>query len=129
MTTATTRHSGAPRRRQPTGRDRSLPLSEATQRVKGPAAAAGAAVSGLAVGALVGAHLRARRRPTLLGLPLPRGGEVRAGAEQALRAGRRLYEVESDIRALREQAEQGRRQSPIEVLLSGLTSRRLPRRA
>jgi hypothetical protein len=61
-------------------------------------------------------------------VPLPRSREVRLGARQAARAGRRLYELESDVRALRAQAEEGRRQSPIEVLLSGLTSRRLPRK-
>jgi hypothetical protein len=33
----------------------------------------------------------------------------------------------ADVNLLREQAQQARRQSPIEVLLSGLTSRTLPR--
>ena len=42
-------------------------------------------------------------------------------------AGRWLYEVQTDVNLLREQAQQARRQSPIEVLLSGLTSRTLPR--
>ncbi len=97
------------------------------RRAKGPAAAAGAAAGGMAVGVLVGA-LRGRRRSHVLGLPLPRSREVKAGAAQAARAGRRLYALESDVRALRAQAEEGQRQSPIEVLLSGLTSRRLPRR-
>lgn len=89
---------------------------------------AGAAAGGLALGAAVGAGLHARRRPRLLGLPLPRGRELRGGVEQVARAGRRLYQLESDVRALRVQAEETRRQSPIEVVLSGLTSRRLPRR-
>jgi hypothetical protein len=44
-----------------------------------------------------------------------------------VRAGRWLYEVQTDVRLLREQAAQSRRQSPVEVLLSGLTSRTLPR--
>jgi hypothetical protein len=82
----------------------------------------------MAVGALVGVRLRARRRPRLLGLSLPRGREVRSGAAQVARAGRLLYTLETDVRALREQAEQARRQSPIEVVLSALTSRRLPRK-
>jgi hypothetical protein len=35
--------------------------------------------------------------------------------------------VQTDVNLLREQAQQARRQSPVEVLLSGLTSRTLPR--
>ena len=92
------------------------------------AAAAGAAVGGLAVGTALGARLRARRRPHVLGLPLPHARELRSGARQAARAGRRFYALESDVRALREQAGASRRQSPIEVVLSALTSRRLPRK-
>jgi hypothetical protein len=89
--------------------------------------AAGAALGGVAVGTVVGARLRARRRPHVLGLPLPRGREMSSGAQQVARLGRKLYQLESDVRALRVQAERTRRQSPIEVVLSALTSRRLPR--
>ena|SRR6476659_2024277 len=96
--------------------------------VKAPAAAAGAAVGGLALGTVVGARLRARRLPHVLGVPLPRSREVREGARGVAQAGRRLYKLESDLRALREQADNARRQSPIEVVLSALTSRRLPRK-
>lgn len=103
-------------------------LSRTARRTKGPVAAAGAAVGGLAVGAALGARLRVHRRPHLLGLPLPRSHEVRVGARYVARAGRRLYELESDVRALREQADASRRQSPIEAVLSALTSRRLRRK-
>jgi hypothetical protein len=102
--------------------------SRTAGRAKGRAAAAGAAVGGLAVGTALGAKLRLHRRPHLLGLPLPSSHEVRTGAQQVARTGRRLYELESDVRALRAQADTARRQSPIEVLLSALTSRRLPRK-
>jgi hypothetical protein len=64
----------------------------------------------------------------MLGVPMPRAKEMKAGARQALQAGRWLYDVQTDLRLLREHAEQSRRQSPIEILLSGLTSRTLPRR-
>jgi hypothetical protein len=104
-------------------------LSGAARRAKGPAAAAGAAVGGLAVGTAVGARLHAHRRPHVLGVPLPRSREMRSGAQQVARAGRRLYELESDVRALRAQADTARRVSAIEVLLSALTSRRLPRKS
>ncbi|HEX7292288.1 MAG TPA: hypothetical protein VF250_14295 [Conexibacter sp.] len=94
----------------------------------GPMAAAGAAVGGLAVGTAVGARLRAHRRRHVLGLPLPHRRELRSGMRHATRTGRRLYALERDVRALREQADASRRQSPIEVVLAALTSRRLPRR-
>jgi hypothetical protein len=68
------------------------------------------------------------RRPHVLGVPLPRSSELRSGALQVARAGRRVYEVESDVKAIREQANATRRQSPIELVLSALTSRRLPRK-
>jgi hypothetical protein len=64
----------------------------------------------------------------MLGVPLPSSRELRSGAQRFARAGRRLYELENDVRALREQADATRRQSPIEVVLSALTSRRLPRK-
>ena len=94
---------------------------------KTPAVAGGAAAAGLAAGAALGIVLRGDRRPRAMGMPLPRSGEVKTGARQAIRAGRWLYELQTDVRLLREQAAQSRRQSPIEVLLSGLTSRTLPR--
>ena len=97
------------------------------QRLPRPAIAGGAAAAGLAAGTALGAILRAPRRPRLKGLPLPRGKELKDGARQAARAGRWLYEVQTDVNLLREQAQQARRQSPVEVLLSGLTSRTLPR--
>lgn len=85
-------------------------------------------MGGLLVGTAVGARLRAHRRPHVLGLPLPHAGEMRSGARQVARVGRRLYALETDVHALREQADGARRQSPIEVVLSALTSRRLPRK-
>jgi hypothetical protein len=42
-------------------------------------------------------------------------------------AGQALGRLQADLHAVHEQAEQTRKQSPIEVLLSALTSRRLPR--
>jgi hypothetical protein len=102
-------------------------LAVTAQRLPRPAIAGGAAAAGLAAGTALGAILRAQRRPRLMGLPLPRGKELKEGARQAARAGQWLYGVQNDVNLLREQAQQARRQSPIEVLLSGLTSRTLPR--
>ena len=120
----TTRAAG----RSGVGANGAVRISSGTARQSKAPAAVGAAVGGLAVGTALGARLRLHRRPHLLGVPLPRSREVRTGAQHLARAGRRLYELESDVRALRAQADASRRQSPIEVLLSALTTRRLPRR-
>jgi hypothetical protein len=94
-----------------------------------PAIAGGAAaVAGLVAGAALGARLRAQRRPNVLGVPMPRGSELKSGAKRAAQIGRWMSDAQADVRALRAQAEQSRRQSPIEVLLTGLTARSLPRR-
>lgn len=53
---------------------------------------------------------------------------MRDRAKHIAQAGRKLYQLESDVRALRTQADSTQRQSPIEVLLSALTSRRIPRK-
>jgi hypothetical protein len=121
-----TKRTGSSRRSNGSG---TKALADAAQRAKGPALASGVAVAGLAAGTVLGSKLRAHRRPHLLGLPMPRGSELKSGAKQAVRAGRWVAEMQADVRAVRAQAEQSRRQSPIEVLLSGLTSRRLPRHA
>jgi hypothetical protein len=102
-------------------------IAATAQRLPKPALAGGGEGGGVGAGTALGAILRGHRRPRVMGLPLPRGKEVKEGARQAVRAGRWLYEVQTDVNLLREQAQQSRRQSPIEVLLSGLTSRTLPR--
>jgi hypothetical protein len=102
-------------------------VGTAAKKAKGPLLTGGAAVAGLAAGTVLGSRLRARRRPHVLGLPMPRGSELKSGARQAARAGQWVAGMQADLRAVRAQAEQSRHQSPIEVLLSGLTSRRLPR--
>jgi hypothetical protein len=99
----------------------------AAKKAKAPLVAGGAAAAGLAAGTILSSKLRAHQRPHVLGLPMPRGSEVKSGVRQAARAGQWMAGLQADIRAVRAQAEQSRRQSPIEVLLSALTSRRLPR--
>ena len=96
-------------------------MSESTPRSSGPSPAAtgaiagGAAAAGIAGGYLISRRLRSRRS---------------ALAELAREIGAasiRLGRLSTDLQAVREEAGEHRRQSPIEVLLSGLTSRRLPR--
>jgi hypothetical protein len=103
------------------------PAVEAEQRAKAAAFAGGLAAAGLAVGTVLGSKRRAHRRRRVLGLPMPRASELKSGAKGAIRSGRWVTDLQRDVRAVREQAEQSRRQSPVEVLLTGLTSRRLPR--
>jgi hypothetical protein len=102
-------------------------VGTAAKKAKAPLVAGGAAAAGLAAGTILSSKLRAHRRPHVLGLPMPRGSELKSGVRQAARAGQWIAGMQADVRAVRAQAEQSRRQSPIEVLLSGLTSRRLPR--
>jgi hypothetical protein len=103
-------------------------IGTTAKNAKGPFAAAGGAAVGLAAGMVLGSKLlHANRRSHVLGVPLPRGSELKSGAKHAARAGQWVADMQADIRAVRAQAEDSRRQSPIEVLLAGLTSRRLPR--
>jgi hypothetical protein len=90
---------------------------------KFPVVAGSAAAAGLAAGAagtLLGSKLRSRRRRRVLGVRMPRGAEIKSGAEW-------LGRMQSDLRAVHAQAAESRKQSPIEVVLAALTSRRLPR--
>jgi hypothetical protein len=117
---SSTKRSSAPRSRSAASSNGSRPGTSVAEKAKLPLVAGGAAMAGLAAGALAGVKVRSRRRPRALGVPLPRGSEVKSGLEW-------LGRMQSDVRAVRSQAEQSRRQSPIEVVLSALTSRRLPR--
>lgn len=127
---ATTRSAGNAKRATGAKRSSSNGARPRTTsaKAKTPIVAGGAAVAGLAAGTALGAALQRSRRPRVLGVPTPRAKEMAAGARQALQAGRWFYDVQTDLRLLREHVEQSRRQSPIEVLLSGLTARALPRR-
>jgi hypothetical protein len=96
-----------------TGASRSGVAVQLAQKSKVPAIAAGTAVAGVAGGVLIGRRSR-------------RNG-VAELTRQLGRAGRSAGELAIEVRRLREQASESDRQSPLEVVLSGLTSRRLPR--
>ena len=132
MPTRSQRSTTAPRKRSAGGSNGSQPTSASASRnrsrsakrtpdkAKLPLVASGAAAAGVAAGSVLGAKLRSRRRPRVLGVPMPRGSEIKSAAQW-------LGRMQNDVRAVRAQADQSRRQSPIEVVLSALTSRRLPR--
>ena len=89
--------------------------SSVPSRASAGAIAGGAAAAGIAGGYLISRRLRSRHS-ALVELALEIGA-----------ASIRLGRLSSDLQAGREEAGERRRQSPIEVVLAGLTSRRLPR--
>jgi hypothetical protein len=115
-------------------------VASTARRTPGPVRAAGFAAAGLAGGLALGSRVAGRRRflsrRTVLGIPIGREpaavAAARALAGSTLRladAGRHVSRTADDIHELRHHLEQANRQSPIEVLLNGLTHRRGANRA
>lgn len=108
------------------------------RRARGPMLAAGAAAAGLAGGLAAGSRLGSKkrhslfaRRTRLFGMPLgPKPGVLRTiellrdGAKHLDSATSRLSSTSDDVHEIREQLDRVNRQSPLEVLLDGLTHRR-----
>lgn len=115
-------------------------VTTAAKRVKTPVLAAGATAAGLAGGALLGSRMASRRsgltgflRPQrrVLGVPVGRKSGLEVTASALGKVARELGSVAGkasdttdDVRQVREQLDRLNRQSPVEVLLSGLTHRR-----
>jgi hypothetical protein len=119
-------------------------VSNAAKKAKGPALAGGAALAGLAGGLAIAAAGGGPRR--VLGVPVPgtrrplvkinrpRRVNVKArGASKDLlkaagevgSAGRQVGDLVTEVQRVRTELDRGRRRSPIEVVLEGLTSRRV----
>jgi len=112
-------------------------IGAAASKAKGPALAGGAAVAGL-VGGMTIASRGARRR--VLGLPVPGTRRALIQVKRPTRvkttrdlmkaaghmgnAGRQMAELASEVRLARQEIGNGRRRSPVEVVLDGLTARR-----
>jgi len=112
-------------------------IGTAATKAKGPAMAGGAALAGL-VGGMAIASRGARRK--VLGVPVPGtrrplvkiktprrnsvAKDVAKAAGQMGSAGRQMAELATEVRLARQQLDSGRRRSPVEVVLEGLTSRR-----
>ena len=77
-----------------------------------PALTMGAAAAGLAGGLVIGTRLRRRKRGWYVALGL------------LGKAAKELGSTTDDIHQVREELEKANRQSPVEVLLDGLTHRR-----
>jgi hypothetical protein len=112
-------------------------IGTAASKTKGPAIAGGAAIAGL-VGGMTLASRGGRKR--VLGVPVPgtkrpllkvkRPTRVKTtrdlmkAAGHMGNAGRQMAELATEVRLAREQMGNGRRRSPVEVVLDGLTARR-----
>jgi hypothetical protein len=96
-------------------------MPESTTRSSVPSrASAGAIAGGAAAAGIAGGYLISRRQRSRHSALVELAREIGA-------ASIRLGRLSSDLQAVREEAGERRRQSPIEVVLAGLTSRRLPR--
>jgi hypothetical protein len=117
-------------------------VSTAAKKAKGPALAGGAALAGLAGGLAIAGRGGGRRR--VLGVPVPgtkqplvkintpRRVKARHVSKDLLHAagevgsaGRQVGELVTEVQRVRAELDRGRRRSPIEVVLEGLTSRRV----
>jgi hypothetical protein len=105
-------------------------VGKAAGKAKGPAIAGGAALAGLA-GGLALARGRAKTR-RVFGLPVPRRSKLtKTGkalghvAAQVGSTSQQLAVLNEEVRRTREQADRDNNRSPVEVLLSGLTNRKL----
>jgi hypothetical protein len=79
-------------------------------KARGPMIAAGATAAGLAGGLALGARLGSKRR--------------KSGWGQAVEALSKFASATDEVHEIREQLDKANRQSPLEVVLDGLTHRR-----
>ena len=107
-------------------------VSSAARSASRPALTAGAAAAGLAGGLALGARLSSRGglaalvkpRRRILGVPIGRKSGLHLAVETLGKATERASSTSDDIHQVREELEKANRQSPVEVLLDGLTHRR-----
>ena len=94
-------------------------VATAARTAKGPAIVAGAAVAGLASGLALGSRMPWRRKTALESV-----AEAVEGAREVGSATKQVTATTDDVREIRDQLDRVNRQSPVEVLLDGLTHRR-----
>jgi hypothetical protein len=111
---------------------------DVARRARGPALAVSAAAAGLAGGLAAGSRLGSKRHRRLIGrrrsvLGVPIGHKsgalrtvelLREGAKHLGSATSQLSGTADDVHEIREQLDRVNRQSPLEVVLDGLTHRR-----
>ena len=115
-------------------------IATAARRAKGPMLTVGATAAGLAGGLALGSRMASKRRGLsalftpqrkILGVPFGRKSSVVRTAEALGQVARELRSTRDqasattdDVRQIREQLDKANRQSPLEVVLDGLTHRR-----
>ena len=115
-------------------------VATAARKAKGPLLTAGATAAGLAGGLVLGSRMTSKRRGLgaalaprrkVLGVPVGRkSGVVRTAealgqvARQLSAATNQISGTADDVQQIREQLDKANRQSPLEVVLDGLTHRR-----
>lgn len=115
-------------------------VASTARRVRTPVLAAGAAAAGLAGGLAMGSRMASKRRgvgallaprPRVFGVPLgPKSGLVKTAevvgkaAKELSSMNTQLSDTKDEARQIREHLKMANKQSPIEVVLNGLTHRR-----
>jgi hypothetical protein len=115
-------------------------VAAAARRAKGPLLTTGATAAGLAGGLALGSRRASKRRPLgallapqrkIFGVPIAlKSGAVKTAealgrvARELSSATNQISATSDDVRQIREQLNNANKQSPIEVLLDGLTHRR-----
>jgi HAMP domain-containing protein len=106
-------------------------VSKAASNAKTPLLASGAALAGVAGGLAIGT-MRSRRSHfhKALGLKMPQGKRVKIRSRDVAKAAREVgalsqhvAELATELRRARENTNGGKRRSPVEVVLNGLTAR------
>jgi hypothetical protein len=106
-------------------------VSKVASNAKTPLLASGAALAGAAGGLAIGT-IRARQSHShkVLGLKMPQGKRVKVRSRDVARAAREVgtlsqhvAELATELRHARENTNEGKRRSPVEVVLDGLTAR------
>jgi hypothetical protein len=106
-------------------------VSKVASNAKTPLLASGAALAGAAGGLAIGT-MRSRQSHShkVLGLKMPQGKRVKFKSRDVARAAREVgalsqhvAELATELRHARENTNEGKRRSPVEVVLDGLTAR------
>jgi len=102
-------------------------VGSAASKAKVPLVASGAALAGAAGGLAVGMRQRRHRG---LGMAMPRpqvkvkSRDIAHAAKEVGKFGAQVGQLASELQQARESANDGKRRSPVEVVLEGLTARR-----
>jgi hypothetical protein len=105
-------------------------IGSTAKKLKTPMIAGGATLAGLAGGLAVAANRNSRRK--VLGVAMPQRSNavstsknLASVAQQVALATQRLSELTTEVRRVREETTKSKHRSPVEILLEGLTSRRV----